>query len=569
MNFDKLDNLSDKKLSVLEKQMANEYSIALKGIKKDIANFKGNYDDPAEMFKYQRNVLLEKQVADKLNQLNRATKSGMFSMLKDTAQTNYLYTGFLLETELQKKMQYAILNDTALKSLLSNPLTGESLEDNLKWKNAELVRNVKNSLSQGLIRGESIQDIAGRMDARLAGDMKERIKVARTENTRVMAQSRQKSMEHGAKYVPIVKEWVATLDGVTRDRHGALDGQVVEVDEEFEIDGYSALGPGQFGAPEMDINCRCRVVTKIKGFENEEEYRRDNETGEVIKAKSYEDWKKERVADAPPTKVKDGKSAVKARWDEAKELAVNDLEGYEKLKDSYTQTSRNDDVYTRSTLEVNALSQEERMALKAYTGANHRPINAYLRNGKKYRPNMTSIDKKRINEHLPGIDSAFTKISPLDSDIKLFREISGNDLENIFNNAVAKKITIADEILEMRDLPITISNSAKLGLDTSNIVLDVEEKFRAKLLGSEAIDLGYMSTSYEAGAFGDFEVRFNIFAGKGSVKGAYLSEISQYLDGEKEVLLNRGVKLKVTDVKIVEDKLQDYKIIMDMFVVGG
>jgi hypothetical protein len=59
------------------------------------------------------------------------------------------------------------------------------------------------------------------------------------------------------------KEWLATQDAVTRDTHVEADGQVVGIDEEFEVGDATCQFPGDTGDPEEDINCRCGVLPVI------------------------------------------------------------------------------------------------------------------------------------------------------------------------------------------------------------------------------------------------------------------------------------------------------------------
>jgi hypothetical protein len=70
------------------------------------------------------------------------------------------------------------------------------------------------------------------------------------------------------------KEWITTMDGLARDSHEALDAQLREIDDAFEIPagsldaGARAQSPGWFGIKRQDINCRCvqgvRVVDDEK-----------------------------------------------------------------------------------------------------------------------------------------------------------------------------------------------------------------------------------------------------------------------------------------------------------------
>jgi hypothetical protein len=105
------------------------------------------------------------------------------------------------------------------------------------------------------------------------------LRIIRTEATRsynagaYAADSWFKQFDETSKRV-----WSATLDNRTRPEHAALDGQEENEDGYFEIDGMAALYPGDFGIPEMDINCRCTIKT-VGGIPDETRIARDPETG--------------------------------------------------------------------------------------------------------------------------------------------------------------------------------------------------------------------------------------------------------------------------------------------------
>jgi hypothetical protein len=78
--------------------------------------------------------------------------------------------------------------------------------------------------------------------------------IARTETIRASAAG---SMEIFRDWNVQKKEWLATMgDGRTRDTHAEANGQVVGIDEKFDIGGYPADCPGDPALPpEEAINC--------------------------------------------------------------------------------------------------------------------------------------------------------------------------------------------------------------------------------------------------------------------------------------------------------------------------
>ena len=59
----------------------------------------------------------------------------------------------------------------------------------------------------------------------------------------------------------IRKKWNTMNDDLVRDPHAYMQGMVVGLHDAFYIyTGDSAMYPGGFGVPELDINCRCWIT---------------------------------------------------------------------------------------------------------------------------------------------------------------------------------------------------------------------------------------------------------------------------------------------------------------------
>ena len=60
------------------------------------------------------------------------------------------------------------------------------------------------------------------------------------------------------------KEWVAAVDGREREAHRRADGQIVDVDKPFLVDGEKLMHPGDpAGSLGNTINCRCTIAYVI------------------------------------------------------------------------------------------------------------------------------------------------------------------------------------------------------------------------------------------------------------------------------------------------------------------
>lgn len=60
--------------------------------------------------------------------------------------------------------------------------------------------------------------------------------------------------------LPLKREWLAAQDERTRETHAAANGQIVGMDNPFEVGNDTLMYPGDpEGTPEEVINCRCAV----------------------------------------------------------------------------------------------------------------------------------------------------------------------------------------------------------------------------------------------------------------------------------------------------------------------
>jgi len=154
-------------------------------------------------------------------------------------------------------------------------------------------RLMNRAITQGIIQGESIQDIAFRI-AKTTGESiyKSAMRNARTAYTGAQNAGRMEGLHQAqALGIKVKKRWLAILDSKTRDSHAELDGQVQEVDDPFESPLGNIMYPGDASAddPADVYNCRCTLTYVYPEYPSSMQ-RRDAETGEVIEDMNYREW---------------------------------------------------------------------------------------------------------------------------------------------------------------------------------------------------------------------------------------------------------------------------------------
>ena len=156
------------------------------------------------------------------------------------------------------------------------------------WNQKKLNRQI----SLGIIEGESLDKIATRFSDSLATQNFNKMRTfARTAMTGAQNSGRQISLNNAKSLgIKLKKEWMATLDNHTRINHILLDGQKVDTDDDFEVDGLKIRYPGDPQAvPAMTYNCRCTMVGDIEDYPATYD-RYDNIDGKPIKNMTYAEW---------------------------------------------------------------------------------------------------------------------------------------------------------------------------------------------------------------------------------------------------------------------------------------
>lgn len=128
-----------------------------------------------------------------------------------------------------------------------------------------LKKKIAGEISRGIATGKMYREIAKDISGYTRIGMNNAMRIARTEGHRIQSQANYDAqVKAKARGADIVKIWSSALDSKTRDSHFKLDGQQKEVEEPFKYGKHKAMFPGEFGVAHLDINCRCRAITKAK-----------------------------------------------------------------------------------------------------------------------------------------------------------------------------------------------------------------------------------------------------------------------------------------------------------------
>lgn len=242
----------------------------------------------------QRWIDEKEHIANVLYNSNVVANAMVNDAMIDIFALNGNYAAYKLEKTAGVNLTFSLYNQTTVKKLLRDDariLPSKKIKKikDKRWN----FQNIKKEVAKGIIKGESVSKIA----SRLADEMPNRNEAMLKTHARTMVTSAQNqgrmARYHEAqdKGIDLQKEWISTLSARTRYTHAALDGQVKDIDEPFEIDGFEIMEPGDPSAdPSMVYNCRCRMDSVLKKYPREYRERRDADTGELYSDMTFFEW---------------------------------------------------------------------------------------------------------------------------------------------------------------------------------------------------------------------------------------------------------------------------------------
>lgn len=359
--------LTDEQLAELERRIAKIYEQAAGELSETVKTYFEKFEkcDAAMQEKLKNGEITEQQYKQwRLAQIGRGKR---FEALRDKVAERYTdanatavdyvndatpgiyslnrnYSAYKIE-QVSDKADFTLWDEQTVKRLIVEqpdlmpyypPKRALQRGIDLKYGKQQITASVTSSILQG----KSIPKIANDLQHRMQ-DMNRTsaIRTARTAVTGAQNAGRldtyRAAQDMGIK---LKKRWLATLDNRTRHAHAMLDGQTVDVDKPFKVDGYELMYPGDTSAPGYLVyNCRCTQIAEVDGEDTSSGGRRaiDPETGQwvLVGDMTYAEWagwKKEQAI------VKEKAELNLHSMQDCKEALLNDI-GFNLVEDSFVR----------------------------------------------------------------------------------------------------------------------------------------------------------------------------------------------------------------------------------------
>ena len=255
----------------------------------------------AQMGRGKRFTALRDKVAERYTNANETAVAYVNDATPGIYTLNRNYAAYKIE-QVSDKADFTLWDDQTVKRLIVEqpdlmpyypPKRALKRGIDLKYGKQQITASVTSSILQGKGIGKIADDLQSRMQDMSRASA---IRTARTAITAAQNAGRldtyRVAQDMGIK---LKKQWLATLDNRTRHAHAMLDGQTVDVDKPFKVDGYEIMYPGDSSAPGYLVyNCRCTQIAEVDGEDTNSGGRRaiDPKTGKsvLVKDMTYAEW---------------------------------------------------------------------------------------------------------------------------------------------------------------------------------------------------------------------------------------------------------------------------------------
>jgi SPP1 gp7 family putative phage head morphogenesis protein len=328
---DYVDKEVNKKIKALEQDIANVYEEATDDLKAKLADYLSRFETKnkimlkelangeitKEYYKYwvTGQVLIgerwQEMVEDMSNDLTNAHKMALSftgDHIKDVYALSHNYQTFQIEKDSLIDTSYTLFNRDAVERLIKDkpdllPQPKVKVAKDKAWNK----KNLNSAITQGILQGESIPQVQKRLENVCDMSARQAVRSARTAITNAQnAGSYQAIIRANEQGIHEDKQWIATLDGRTRQSHRDLDGVTIPYNQKFD---NGLMYPGDSsGKPSEIYNCRCTLTGVLKDFAidtSDLKLRNTNHLGNL----TYEQWKEGKN----PKKVQKKKTSKKAK----------------------------------------------------------------------------------------------------------------------------------------------------------------------------------------------------------------------------------------------------------------
>ena len=287
--------LQNEKLYI--KDLKHQYAVSVAEVDKVIQGLLAREQTQSVVYQLQFQLQLREQLTRIYGDMQTKNYDTMMQYLNGCYKESFIGTIYDLQGQ-GIPLAFPLNQNQMTKAVVTDSKVSGGLYRRLGINVNDLKESIRVEITRGIASEKSYEQIARAIQRRSDVDYNKSLRIARTEGHRIQTTASLDVMHEAIqKGANIKKQWDATLDGVTRDTHRELDGQIVDVDEDFVVPstGDRASAPSMFGDPAEDCNCRCCVLQRASWVLDADETRtkmdNDSKTYVSFKESGYEAFK--------------------------------------------------------------------------------------------------------------------------------------------------------------------------------------------------------------------------------------------------------------------------------------
>lgn len=244
----------------------------------------------SKIYRIEYQKALKGQVSAILENLTSNQYESVSDYLKDCYEDGFIGTLYDLHGQ-GIPLIIAMNQEEIVDAIILDSKISEGLYTKMGNDVGKLKKRISSEISRGISTASPYNEIARNIRSHANITVNQAMRIVRTEGNRIHNRSAlDAALKAKSKGADLVKIWDATLDIHTRSHHRQLDGQVRELEEDFEVDGLTACAPLQFGIAAEDCNCRCVLLTKPRWDLDSAFTKWNNEASELMRFENVKDY---------------------------------------------------------------------------------------------------------------------------------------------------------------------------------------------------------------------------------------------------------------------------------------
>lgn len=238
------------------------------------------YDKLKSYSKLTRLQALVNQMDVRLIELGYAQQMTITDWLSGVYEDTYYQSIYMIQSGTGIGTSFSLLNETTVTTAITTAWSGNQFSDRIWTNKDKLISSLKQTITQGLIKGNGVQDMARSLKGTMNSNYSNALRLTRTETAYVMGEATAKGYgQSGYVYQYI---YVATLDSRTSSICREEDNKVFRLKDRKVGVNYPPLHP----------NCRSCVAPYFGDLSKSERIARgeDGKTYKVPANMSYTEW---------------------------------------------------------------------------------------------------------------------------------------------------------------------------------------------------------------------------------------------------------------------------------------